>query len=98
MNSDYPEIELYLSILSPYAVISTDAKQKHLLQLALHEKNMKVKAKLIQDIGRSLLDQHRIIPLVLRSYVHAYKHDRINLDQMTSYDGDLYFAKVAVKQ
>lgn len=96
MNSDYPEIELYLALVSEWATIpATDSEKARVMQ-ALHSEDMGARQKLIQDLGSDLLRDGRVIPLFVRSYAHLYRHGRINVGGMVNYDGDLPFWRIKV--
>jgi len=96
MNADFPEIEFYLSILSPWAFISEGKNDRELISRALHMADQKKRAELLQQVGKGLLDDGRIIPLVVRSYVHMFRKNRLSVDQVTNYDGDVPFWKMRV--
>lgn len=97
MNSDFPEIELHLALLSTWASIKGTPRMKSDVILALHTPEMKRRKEVLQDVGRQLLEESMIVPLFVRSYVHAFKPDKIEIDEVTNYDGDVAFWKMKVK-
>ncbi len=97
MNTDFPEIEFHLNMVSPYSFIKAKDVEKKMILSALHSNDRNKRQGIIQKIGSALLREGRIIPLVVRSYVHLYRKDRISIDHITNYDGDIPFWKMQVK-
>ena len=91
MNLDFPEIEFYLSMVSPWTIFEGKSDEKKALSGVIHSKDRKVRSEVLQKLGRSLVFDGRVIPLVVRSYAHVYRKDRLNIDQVTNYDGDVPF-------
>ena len=97
MNYDFPEIEFYLAMISPWASIIATEKERSLITQSLHSGDPEVRTRAIREIGRGLIATGRVIPLIVRSYVHVFRKDRINLDAMTNYDGDVVFSRMRVE-
>jgi MarR-like DNA-binding transcriptional regulator SgrR of sgrS sRNA len=99
MNVNFPEIEFYLSMVSPWTIFESNPDEKASLSTAIHSSDRKVRTEIIQKIGSSLVADGRIIPLVVRSYAHVYRKGRIDVSQVTNYDGEIPFwlMKVAEK-
>jgi hypothetical protein len=95
MNSDFPEIELYLNLVSPWCIIPATSKEKSLVLRAIHSNSLEDRQKLIQTIGKGLLEDGRVIPLLVRAYVHIFRSGRLNLDRIST-DGDIPFWKMKV--
>lgn len=91
MNSDFPEIEFYLAMVSEWAWIPASDEEKSDVMQALHSGSQANRQKLIQKIGSSVLADARVIPLTVRSYAHLYRKDRISFGELANYDGDLPF-------
>ena len=91
MNADFPEIEFHLNMVSTWAYIDVKESEKETIVKAIHSNDKKERAHLIQKIGQSLLDDGRVIPLIVRSYVHVYRKNTLNIDRVNDYDGDISF-------
>ncbi len=94
MNLNFPEIELNLAILSPYAYVSASAASKSALRDAIHEPDDAKRAGLLKKVGRELLSDGHVIPFTIRSYVHIYNKKRIDARNITDYDGEIPFFKI----
>jgi len=95
MNSDFPEIEFFLNMASPYATILASNTEKQLVEDMLHIEDAKDRLESIQKLSRTILDDGRVIPLIVRSYAHLYRKGRIeNASELTNYDGDVLFYKM----
>jgi hypothetical protein len=96
MNADFPEIEFFLSLMGPYSIIRPIQTERELIVQTLQTDNFPTRQGLLQKVGHSLLDDGRVIPLVVRAYAHYYRKDRLTIDQVTTYDGDIPFWKMQV--
>ena len=96
MNSDYPEIEFYLNMVSPWAFIPASEDEKALIVRTIHTDDSKLRSTALQKIGSDLLADGRVIPILVRSYVHLYRKEKIDLEHLTNYDGDVPFWKMRV--
>jgi ABC-type transport system substrate-binding protein len=95
MNADFPEIEFFLNMVSPYAFIPASEAEKLMIEKMLHTTDTKERASKIRSLGRSLLEDGRVIPLFLRSYVHVYRKGVVaNGAEATDYDGDVLFYRM----
>ena len=94
MNTEYPEIELHLDILSPYQILDADEATKRMLTEATHEPDSSKRSALIKEIGKRLLSSGKVIPLTTRAYVHLYKTESTDLNGITNYDGDIPIYKM----
>jgi hypothetical protein len=96
MNTDYPEIELHLDTVGPYADFNATNEIKRLVNLATHEANDTKRSEIIKSVGKEFLSSGKIVPLTVRAYVHLYQPSRVDLNNVTTYDGDipLYQLKV----
>lgn len=91
MNLDFPEIEFHLNMLSPWSYINSTESETADLRRSIHAFDAETRSKLIQKVGRALISDGRIIPVVVRSYVHLFRQGRVNVDGITNYDGDVRF-------
>jgi MarR-like DNA-binding transcriptional regulator SgrR of sgrS sRNA len=98
MNSDFPEIEFYLNMLSKWKFIDSTDDEKTLIMNTLRSANKKQREENIEKIGHSLIADARIIPILVRSYIHAFRRRRIDIDPVIAYDGAIPFWKMAIKQ
>jgi ABC-type oligopeptide transport system substrate-binding subunit len=96
MNVDFPEIEFYLSMVSAWNSIPATNPEKDLILKIIHSQNRSDRSEKLQTIERALLDDARIIPLYVRSYVHMFRRGKIDSDKVTTYDGDILFSKMRV--
>jgi ABC-type oligopeptide transport system substrate-binding subunit len=96
MNDDYPEIEFYLNMVSPFAPIKASEAEKSEIMTALHSTDRKQRSESLRSVGRALLEDARIIPLLVRSYAHLYRKNKINIDDVTTYDGNVPFWEMRV--
>lgn len=96
MNTEFPEIELHLDTVGPYADFNATDEIKQLVMLATHEPDDTARSKIIKMIGRDFLSSGKIIPLTVRSYVHLFPSSRLSLNGITNYDGDIPFFKLQV--
>ena len=94
MNTDFPEVELFLAMVSPYAFISVQEDMKSKINEAFHEVNAEKRSLLIKKIGIDLLESGTIIPVTVRSYLHVFNSKAIDASQITTYDGDIPFWKI----
>jgi ABC-type transport system substrate-binding protein len=94
MNTEHPEIELHLDILSPYQILNADDATKRMLTEATHEPDGSKRSALINEIGKKLLSSGKVIPLTTRAYVHLYKTKSTDLNGITNYDGDIPIYKM----
>lgn len=97
MNSDYPEIELYLAILSPYGKIRGNSLIKNKIDLIVHETNIQKKSDLIKEVGKEILKTGEVIPLTIKSYAHFFRDKEISIKDVSDYDGDIPFYRMKVK-
>jgi hypothetical protein len=97
MNTEYPEIELHLQILSPYASFGVTDEIKSLLRAAEGSTDDAVRSAHIKKIGRTLLESGKIVPLTLRAYVHAFKAERLDASALATYDGNIPLYEMRVK-
>ncbi len=98
MNSECPELEFYLAMLSQWAYIKTSDEEKRLVELALHTGDNQKRAEIIKEIGEAVLNDGRIFPLVVTSYVHVYRNQSIEAPDTANYDGDVHFSSMRVKR
>lgn len=97
MNADYPEIEFYLSLASPWAFMQATSSERAAILSAIHTEDQDARVKFIRKLGRELLTEGRVIPLYVRSYVHLYRKGRLDVSRMTAYDGDVPFWKMGAR-
>ena len=97
MNTEYPEIELHLQILSPYASFGVSDEIKAILRKAEASTDDAIRSVCIKTIGRKLLESGKIIPLTLQGYVHAFKADRLDASALATYDGNIPLYEMRVK-
>lgn len=98
MNTDYPEIELHLDTVGPYADFNATDEIKRLVNLATHEANDAKRSEIIKTVGREFLSSGKIVPLTVRAYVHLFRPTRVDLNNITTYDGDIPFYKLKVPE
>lgn len=98
MNTDFPEIEFYLNMVSAWAFIFADDADKQVVMNTIHSANREVRSNNIQSLGKKILLDGRVIPLLVRSYVHIFKNDRIAIHEDSNYDGNVAFWRMQVKQ
>lgn len=91
MNLDFPEIEFHLNMLSPWSYINSSESETAELRRSIHAFDNETRSKLIQKVGRALISDGRIIPVLVRSYVHLFRQNHVNVDGITNYDGDVRF-------
>lgn len=96
MGENYPELASFLVMLSPYASIPVSEDDKANLEAALHATNDEARYQHIQKLGRSLLEEARIVPLFVRSYLHIFNSEKIALPEGPNYDGDIRFYEMQV--
>ncbi len=96
MSEEYPELACYLVMLGPNAMIAMTPEDKKSLTEALHANSEEQRLKSIQKVGRNILEDARIIPLLVRSYTHLYRADKIELPPGPNYDGDIKFYRMNV--
>lgn len=96
MNSDFPEIEFYLSALSSWAFLPVSTPEKEIILRSLHSGSRQERSELMQNFGESLLKDGRVIPILVRSYAHLYKESRLGHGIITTYDGEIPFWKMQV--
>lgn len=89
MNTEHPEIELHLDIMSPYQIFDADEVTKKMVTSATHEPIDERRSSIIKDIGKRILSSGKIIPLTTRAYVHIFNPQRMDLNGVTKYDGDI---------
>lgn len=94
MNIDFPEIEFYLSMLSPYAWIPAAAGIKELAERAFHETDANARATLIKQIGKTMLETGTIVPVTVRASVQVYNSATVDASTVQTYDGDISFWKL----
>ncbi len=97
MNTDYPEIELHLDTVGPYADFNATDEIKRLVGLATHETNDAKRSEIIKTVGREFLSSGKIVPLTVRAYVHLFQPTRVDLNNITTYDGDIPFYTLKVQ-
>lgn len=98
MNTDYPEIELHLDTVGPYADFNATEEIKRLVNLATHEPNDAKRSEIIKTVGREFLSSGKIVPLTVRAYVHLFRPSRVDLNNITTYDGDIPFHRLKVPE
>lgn len=96
MNVDFPEIEFNLSLVGSWAYIDASIAEKEEVEKLLHLAEKNTRSERIQALGKNLLADGRIIPILVRSYAHIFQKNRLNIDAMTDYDGDILFSKMSV--
>lgn len=96
MNTDYPEIELHLVTVGPYADFNATKEIKSLVNYAIHEPNDTKRAEAIKKVGREFLTTGKVVPLTVRAYVHLFQPKRVDLNNITTYDGDIPLYKLKV--
>ena len=95
MNSDFPEIEFFLNMASPYAFIPASVPEKLFIEEMLHTTNSKERFAKVQRLGNEILNDGRVVPLILRSYVHLFRKGVIEeASKTTDYDGDVLFYRM----
>ncbi len=97
MNLDFPEIEFHLNMLSPWSYINSTGSETADLRRSIHAFDRETRSKLIQKVGRALISDGRIVPVLVRSYVHLFRQNRVNVDGITNYDGDVRFYLMKVE-
>ena len=97
MNTEYPEIELHLQILSPYASFGVGNEIKELLRAAESSTDDAARSAQIKQIGRKLLESGKIVPLTLQGYVHGYRADRLDASSLATYDGNIPLYEMRVR-
>lgn len=98
MNSECPELEFHLAMLSQWAYIKTSDEEKQLVELALHTVDNQKRAEIIKKISKAVLMDGRIFPLVVTSYVHVYRSQSIEAPNTANYDGDVHFSSMRVRR
>lgn len=98
MNSDFPEIEYYLMLLSQWAAFVPKAGEKELILQALHESDNAKRAEYIQRVSKAMIEDARAIPLLVRSYMHAIDHNVFEVPRFSDYDGDIRFSRMSTKE
>ncbi len=96
MNTDFPEIELHLDTVGPYADFNATNEIKHLVNQATHEASDEKRSEIIKKIGTEFLSSGKIVPLTVRAYVHLFRASRVDLNNITNYDGDIPFYRLKV--
>lgn len=96
MNTEHPEIELHLDMVGPYADFNASERQKRQVLEATHEEDDSKRSAIIKQVGKELLTSGKVIPLTTRSYVHVFRPERIDLNGITNYDGDIPIYKIKV--
>ncbi len=97
MNINFPEIELFLLLNSSSSPLSHSKEEAEMLSKAMHESDEKARHQLIQTLGHSFMADARVIPLIERSYVHAYLDETLSIPKNADYDGDVRFYQMEVK-
>jgi hypothetical protein len=97
MNTEYPEIELHLQMLSPYASFGVSEELKAELRKAESSADDAGRSAAIKAIGRELLSSGKIIPLTLQGYLHAYKQEHVDASRLATYDGNIPLYEIQVK-
>lgn len=98
MNTQCPEIEFHLAMLSQWAYLKTSDDEKKLVEQALHTSDDKARSEIIQKIGRAVLEDGRVFPLVVSSYVHVYRTSRLVAPNRANYDGDVHFNEMRIRE
>jgi MarR-like DNA-binding transcriptional regulator SgrR of sgrS sRNA len=98
MNTEFPEIELHLATVGPYAYFEASENTKKEVLAATHEPNDSQRSKIIKQVGKELIATGKIVPLTVRAYVHLYKPKTLDLNGITNYDGDIPFYKLRMAQ
>ena len=98
MNTDFPEIELHLDTVGPYADFNATDEIKRLVSLATHEPVDARRAQIIKKVGSDFLTSGKIVPLTVRAYVHLYNPKRLDLNGITTYDGDIPFFQLKTRE
>lgn len=96
MNTDFPEIELHLDAVGPYAFFHATDEIKRRIELATHEPDDAKRSEQIKKVGRDFLSSGKIVPLTVRAYVHLYDPSKVDLNHITTYDGDIPFYRLRV--
>jgi|GEM_PF-2454903 len=97
MNSEYPEIEMHLTMVSKYATVGSSAQTKALIDEALHTNDDSKRMGLIQQVSKAVLDEARVFPLVVTSYVHVIRKETLRVPDYADYDGDVQFDLMKLK-
>lgn len=98
MNTEFPEIELHLDTVGPYADFNATDEIKQLVSLATHEANDERRSNIIKKIGKEFLSSGKIVPLTVRAYVHLFRPSHLDPNNITNYDGDIPLYKLKVMQ
>ncbi|MCO5143639.1 MAG: ABC transporter substrate-binding protein [Oligoflexia bacterium] len=98
MNTESPEIELYLQAVGPYAIYKAPEKLKSLISESSHETNDKNRSDKIKQACKDLLSSGQIIPLTVRSYIHFFKKNKINTERVNGYDGTIPIYEIEVME
>lgn len=98
MNSDFPEIEYHLLLLSQWAAFTPQAGEEELIMKALHEPDNSKRAEYIQRVSRAMVEDARVVPLLVRSYMHAIDHGVLEVPKFSDYDGDVRFSRMNTKE
>ena len=96
MNTEFPEIELHLVTVGPYAFFNASEQTKRMVGMAMHQADDKKRSELFKSIGRDFLITGKVIPLTVRAYVHLFNASRLDLNNITNYDGDIPLYKLKV--
>lgn len=98
MNTEFPEIELHLATVGPYAYFDASNRIKEQVGLATHEPDDARRSAAIKKVGRELIETGKIVPLTVRAYVHLFNPKRVSMNEITNYDGDIPFFMMQVPQ
>jgi hypothetical protein len=98
MNTDFPEIELHLDTVGPYAFFDASDETKQLVGLTTNESDDAKRSGLIKKIGKEFLATGKVVPLTVRAYVHLYNSSKVDLNNITAYDGDIPFYRLKVPE
>ncbi len=98
MNSDFPEIEYHLLLLSQWAAFTPQPGEEELIMKALHEPDNSKRAEYIQRVSRAMVEDARAVPLLVRSYMHAIDHSVLEVPKFSDYDGDVRFSRMNTKE
>lgn len=98
MNTDFPEIEYHLILLSQWAIFKPTESEKENILEALHEPDLSKRADHVRKVSRALIEDARAVPLLVRSYVHAIDSDVLEVPSFSDYDGEVRFSQMRLRR
>jgi len=97
MNTDFPEIEYHIMLLSPWALFKATTEERAWTEEALQEGDSETRSRIIKKLSLGILEDARAVPLLLRSYVQALNHEKIVPPKFSDYDGEIRFSQMILK-